>query len=161
VYMPRKFFVSSAPIHGFTLIELLVVISIISLLSSVILAALNTARLKGADASIKANLITVRTQSTLYYDTNNNYGTLASADAGNCSTAGSLFASDTTIAKVIAAITAAGVTPVCNQNTQATGGAWLIYAPLKTAGTVGWCVDSTGVSKSESTAIAGGATYAC
>ena len=57
---------------GFTLIELLVVIAIIGILSSVVLASLNTARNKGADASVKSNLGEARAQAELFYDANNN-----------------------------------------------------------------------------------------
>lgn len=58
---------------GFTLIELLVVIAIIGILSSVVLASLNTARDKGSDAAIKANLANIRAQAELFYDTNGDY----------------------------------------------------------------------------------------
>jgi len=52
--------------RGFTLIELLVVIAIIGLLSSVVLASLNTARDKGNDAQRVSNLRSVQTALELY-----------------------------------------------------------------------------------------------
>ena len=54
--------------RGFTLIELLVVIAIIGILASVVLASLNTARDKGANAAVKSNLNNMRPQAELYYD---------------------------------------------------------------------------------------------
>jgi len=54
--------------RGFTLIELLVVIAIIGILSSVVLASLNTARGKGADAAVKSNLNNIRSQAEIVYD---------------------------------------------------------------------------------------------
>ena len=60
---------------GFTLIELLVVIAIISLLSSIVLASLTTARNKAKDAAIKEDLVGVRTSAALYYsDNGGSYG---------------------------------------------------------------------------------------
>ena len=54
--------------RGFTLIELLVVIAIIGILASVVLASLNTARDKGTNAAIKAELDGIRKQAALYHD---------------------------------------------------------------------------------------------
>ncbi len=59
---------------GFTLIELLVVIAIIGVLSSVILVALQNARLKGQDSKVRSQLLEVRKAAAQYYSVNGHYG---------------------------------------------------------------------------------------
>jgi|SRR3989344_3330686 len=59
--------------RGFTLIELLVVIAIIGILSSVVLASLNSARKKGRDARRIADVKQVQLALELYYDANGSY----------------------------------------------------------------------------------------
>lgn len=61
--------------HGFTLIELLVVIAIIGMLSSIVLASLNTARTKGQDAARISNVKSLETAMELYYNDNGGYPT--------------------------------------------------------------------------------------
>ena len=51
-----------------TLIELLVVIAIIGILASVVLASLNSARDKGANAAAKSSLNKMRAQAEIVYD---------------------------------------------------------------------------------------------
>ena len=58
---------------GFTLIELLVVIAIIGILSSVVLASLNGARIKSRDVKRKEDMVQVRTALELYYNDNGSY----------------------------------------------------------------------------------------
>lgn len=53
---------------GFTLIELLVVIAIIGILSSVVLASLNSARRKGRDARRISDVKQLQLAMELYYD---------------------------------------------------------------------------------------------
>jgi type II secretion system protein G len=57
--------------QGFTLIELLVVVAIIGLLSSVVMASLNSARVKARDAKRKVELKQITNALELYY---NDYG---------------------------------------------------------------------------------------
>lgn len=52
--------------------ELLVVIAIIGILASVVLASLNSARSKGADAAVKSSINNARAQAELYYDNQGN-----------------------------------------------------------------------------------------
>src|SRR6185295_16376583 len=59
--------------RGFTLIELLVVIAIIGILSSVVLASLNSARVKGRDARRISDIKQLQLALELYYDTNQSY----------------------------------------------------------------------------------------
>ena len=67
--------------RGFTLIELLVVIAIIGMLSSVVLASLNGARIKARDARRLADLKSIQTALELHYTTGNTY--VVTAAGGN------------------------------------------------------------------------------
>jgi len=58
---------------GFTLIELLVVIAIIGMLSSVVLASMNTARQKARDARRMTDAKALQTAFELVYDDNSRY----------------------------------------------------------------------------------------
>lgn len=129
---------------GFTLIELLVVVAIIGILASVVLASLNTARAKGANAAVKANLSGIRAQAEIVYD--NDSGTYINV----CTNAG-------VVAAMAGAATAGGgaigtVTNDCN----ATASVWAAYSILKAVeGTfTTWCVDSAGASKGQTAANA-------
>ena len=122
---------------GFTLIELLVVIAIIGILSSIVLASLNTARERGADAAVKANLSGMRAQAEIFYDDNPTYegvcaNMAAAGDAAAAATGATFTATDAT--------DATGEVATCHDLEEG----WAAVAPL--SNDTGWCVDSTGAS---------------
>jgi prepilin-type N-terminal cleavage/methylation domain-containing protein len=86
--------------RGFTLIELLVVIAIIGLLSSVVLATLNTARLRSNDAAVKQQAAQLRNLYQLEYSdtgtyTNLQQGTWSGSGSGaTCNTFAGNYASE-------------------------------------------------------------------
>jgi prepilin-type N-terminal cleavage/methylation domain-containing protein len=157
--------------RGFTLIELLVVIAIIGILSSIVLASLNTARAKGADAATKSNLDSARAQAELYYDSN------TQSYASVCSSTTGANGVRSIITNLQAAATAGGftATPVTSASTAGawnvttchdSQNAWAAEAPLKASASgapVMWCIDNTGKSVQETTNLAntGAYQYAC
>ena len=157
---------------GFTLIELLVVIAIIGILSSVVLASLNTARSKGTDASIKSNLANARAQAELFYDANGNtYVVTAGTATDVCNVAGLVSGVKGVYTNVLAAATASGLLAV--NTTYATAGSattatchssaagWGAEVPLKNGTNQMWCVDSTGVSVQTTGSTLGASDHTC
>src|SRR6185295_15146526 len=81
---------------GFTLIELLVVVAIIGILTSVVLASLNSARAKSQEAAIKSSLQNMIAQAEILQSNVGNYSTTCAGLAG-----------------MLSAITNLGGTPIC------------------------------------------------
>ncbi|MFA6006816.1 MAG: type II secretion system protein [Candidatus Paceibacterota bacterium] len=138
---------------GFTLIELLVVIAIIGILTSVVLASLNSARSKGGDAGVKDNLASIRTQAEVYYDGPKNYGTAFAPALCSTAGAGTMFVDDSSVKNAIASAASSGGGTVNCASVTSPAAAWAISAQLKADTTKYWCVDSTGNATSTSTAL--------
>ena len=123
--------------RGFTLIELLVVIAIIGILSSVVLASLNSARNKGADAAIKANLANARAEAEIFYDTAS-----VPTYAGVCAGSGANTIGDNVTAALNAASDSAALTSRCFDDANE----WVAFSQLKSTPTSFYCVDYTGTA---------------
>jgi prepilin-type N-terminal cleavage/methylation domain-containing protein len=141
---------------GFTLIELLVVIAIIGILSSVVLASLNSAREKGNQGAVQSNLKTIQVQAELYYDNNSQlYGASDfNASLAGCTTASTMYSDDTTISRAIQSAVDAGAAGSQDCGIGSSGQEWVVSVEFKD-NTGFWCVDSTGFSGTSSVAASG------
>jgi len=141
---------------GFTLIELLVVVAIIGILASVVLAALNDSKNKGADASVKSNLNTIRGQAELFYTNNSNSFLPSGGSTFNIATCPvysmsgtNMLSKDKVISDAIAEAVKRGANGSSCYNSSI---AWVIAVGLKSDAALSWCVDSGGMSKQVATA---------
>lgn len=146
------------------MIELLVVIAIIGILASVVLASLNSARNKGADAAIKASLTNARAQAELFYDTGTTYEGVCAVGATSIGSmvlgAATKLASGATVGTDATAFTysAAGAAGAAVCHDTATGWAAIVSLKSPTTASSGWCVDSTGAAKEATTLAANAIT---
>ncbi|MFA6158079.1 MAG: prepilin-type N-terminal cleavage/methylation domain-containing protein [Candidatus Paceibacterota bacterium] len=116
--------------RAFTLIELLVVISIISLLASIVISSLGSARLKGLETSIKSNLRSAINAQELEYD-KASPNTYAAGSIAPAALSGMLQAIDT----------AGGTTGYYSRD----GTRWAVSAKLDSNTQKNWSADGSSV----------------
>lgn len=131
---------------GFTLIELLVVVAIIGVLSSVVLASLNSARGKGNDAKVQAQLSSLRGSAEIFYanQSPNSYTNMCTAAAADPSGLDQYLDLGNY---------PAGVTKTCGSSATA----YMVSISLPFVGGA-WCVDSLGAARKVATQPADGVT---
>ena len=129
--------------RGFTLIELLVVIAIIGILTSIVLASLNTARDKGTNAAVQSSVNNLRAQANIF----------GSKPDGTVSYAG--LCTDSKAVLITTDVTAKVSAPYCNDAVDT----WVYAAPLKNGGYI--CMDSTGAAKTASSSVLISSGTAC
>ena len=139
----KKNLISNAKNFGFTLIELLVVISIIALLSSIVLATLNSSRDKAGNSTVKAQLSNIRSQASLLCGD----GSASCASVCLDGTINSMI----TYARTVGGGTGINTTIFCSTS------AWMAVAKLKSVenGNAYWCVDSNGGSRGRNDVASG------
>lgn len=109
--------------------ELLVVVAIIGILAAIVLVSLNSARNKGKNAAIKAQMAQLRSSGEMFNEDNGGFtGWCADAEEGRISQG---------------AIDAGGTGYACSDSSSA----WAAEITLVGTGAGNWCVDSTGASK--------------
>jgi prepilin-type N-terminal cleavage/methylation domain-containing protein len=145
--------------RGFTLIELLVVIAIIGVLSAVVLASLNSARQKGTDAAIQANIQTIQTQAEVYYDVNRNYGTVNQTlcpNVGGC--INTMWCGDvpSNVPVMSALVALKNLSGAANVNCNSSPTAYAVSARLASNSSYYWCLDSAGkIGTTSATTLSG------
>ena len=121
--------------RGFTLMELLVVVAIIGILAAIVLVSLNSARNKGKNAAIKAQMAQLRSAGEMHSEENGDFA---------------LWCDDAEEARISQGASDAGGTSYdCDDSADA----WAAEITLVGTGAGNWCVDSTGASKAADKAV--------